>query len=234
MDDAGSEPIRTPRMHSGGKLSFRRRVQKLSETDVGPVPLLVGGEDPPPLAELIPDGFSRVEIEVGPGKGAYLLAATEARPETFLLGIEAAHAYAEFAATRLAAAQRTNGFVLVDNAKLFLADRVEPGSLDRLHVYYPDPWPKRRHRNRRFFTEDVLAIVHRALKPGGWLLIATDNPGYAGQIAMLVGASPLFHRDEDEEARLLGGPPGHGFTPTSFERKYVEQGRVLRRYAFRT
>ncbi len=220
-----------PRMSQGGKLSFRSRVQDLD--DAPGDRLVLGGEDPPTLDELVPEGFEDVEVEVGPGKGAFLLAATEAKPATFLLGIEAALGYASLAATRLRETGRQNGLFLVDNGKLFLEDRVAPGALAAVHVYFPDPWPTRRHRGRRFFTEDVPETLARAIRPDGYCLVATDNAAYAGQVARVMGHTPLFERDEDEEARRLELGPGHAFTPTNFERKYIEQGRVIRRYAFR-
>lgn len=221
-----------PRMHQGGKLSFRSRVQ--DGDDAPGDRLVLGGDDPPALSDLVPAGFTGdVEIEIGPGKGAYLLAATSARPDTFLLGIEAALGYASLAATRLRESGNQNGLFLVDNGKLFLEDRVEEQALAAVHVYFPDPWPKRRHRGRRFFTEDVPAVLARVLRCGGLCLVATDNAAYAGQVARVMGAAADFERDEDEEQRLVALGPGHAFTPTNFERKYVEQGRVIRRYAFR-
>lgn len=233
MSEGEAQPPRAHRLHQGGRLSFRRRVRQRGAAPAGlDLPLIVGGEDPPPLDELVPDGFDRVEIEIGPGKGAFVVAATEAKPDTFVLGIEAAPAYASLAAQRLAATGRTNGLLLVDNGKLYLEDRVPDASLDALHVYYPDPWPKRRHRGRRFFTDDVVPTLRRVLKADGLLLVATDNAAYAGQICVVLGASPLFVRDLDAERRLLAAP-GHGFSPTNFERKYVLEGRVLRRYAWR-
>ncbi|MEY4675297.1 MAG: tRNA ((46)-N7)-methyltransferase TrmB [Planctomycetota bacterium] len=220
-----------PRMHQGGKLAFRQRV---NPTEVDPGAFVVhGGANPPALRALVPAGFADVEIEVGSGKGAFLVAATEARPRVFHLGIEAAPAYAEFAADRLKKSGRTNGLLLVDNGKLFLQDRVEPGELAALHVYFPDPWPKRRHKGRRFFTDEVPATVARALRADGWLYVATDNAAYAGQVCRVVGSSPWFERDEAEEQRLQQLGPGHAFSPTNFERKYIEEGRVIRRYAFR-
>jgi tRNA (guanine-N7-)-methyltransferase len=219
------------RMTVGGKLSFRRRVQRL-EVDPGSLPLRDGGDDPPALDDLVPAAFTKVEVEVGPGKGAFLAAAAQARPDTFFLGIEAAISYAQLAAAALAEQGTTkNALLLVDNAVLWLKDRCPEGRLDRLHVYFPDPWPKRRHRGRRFFTDATPALVHRVLRRDGHLLVATDEPAYAGQIVRVLGASPLLRRDEALE-QALADAPGHGFSPTDFERKYLREGRPIRRYAF--
>lgn len=219
------------RMHRGGKLSFRSR---LEDSDENPGDRLVlGGKNPPGLFDLCPDDGRPVEIEIGPGKGAFVLASTEARPETFVLGIEAAAGYAQHAAAKLFASGRTNAIFLVDNGKLYLQDRVPEASLRAVHVYFPDPWPKRRHSGRRFFTDEVPAIVARVLEDGGHLFVATDNPAYGGQVARVMGSALDFEHDDDERARRIELGPGHAFSPTNFERKYIEQGRVIRRWAFR-
>lgn len=221
----------TSRMHAGGRLSFRRRVRAIDQD--GSLPCIEGGENPPPLADIVRGQPTSIEVEVGPGKGAFLLAAAAARPDTFVLGIEASAAYARFVAEQVRDAKLTNTVLLVDNARQFLDDRVPPAALRVVHVYYPDPWPKRRHRKRRFFVAETPAILHRCLRTDGLVLVATDNAAYAGQIVALMGASALFVRDVEEEARLQMAPPGHGFSPTNFERKYRQEGRILRRYAFR-
>ena len=226
-------PPGAARLHAGGKLSFRRRVPRVDEEALAGLPYIPLSDHPPPLHELVPEGFESVEIEVGPGKGTFLLAATEARPDSFLLGIEAAPGYARYCAERLAKAGRNNGMMLADNAVLYLRERVDDHSIDRLHVYFPDPWPKRRHRKRRFFSPATVDIVHRVLAPGGYVLAATDNAAYAGQICSVLGRHPGLVRDSAEEKRLAEAPPGHGFSPTNFEIKYQREERIIRRYAYR-
>ena len=218
-------------MHAGGKLSFRGRLQRGPDA---PGDLLVlGGDDPPALAELVPDDFDRVEIEIGPGKGAFVEAAVASKPDTFVLGIEAAPGYASLGATKLRQSGHDNGLFLVDNGKLFLQDRVDAGDLDALHIYFPDPWPKRRHQRRRFFTDEVPTTIARALGDDACCYIATDNAAYAGQIARVMGSCGLLRRDREEERRAMTAGPGHAFSPTNFERKYIEEGRIIRRFAFR-
>ena len=222
----------TSRLHVGGKLSFRRRVPKNGSISVDHPQCVEFSDNPPSLHKLVPPDFQKVEIEVGPGKGAFMLAATAVRPKTFLLGIEAAPSYGLYVGEKLASAGRSNGLMLIDNAKLYLQDRVDDAAVDRLHIYFPDPWPKRRHRKRRFFTTEMADTIFRVIKPGGHLLCATDNAAYAGQICRTMGSSQL-KRDEAEEHRLTELGAGHAFGPTNFERKYVNEGRVIRRYVFR-
>ncbi|MEQ1632758.1 MAG: hypothetical protein ABL997_10325 [Planctomycetota bacterium] len=219
------------RMHQGGKLSFRARIKDASE-DPGDR-LVLGGKNPPPLFDLCPDDGSPIEIEIGPGKGAFVVASTEARPETFVLGIEAAPGYAQHAAAKLLATGRKNGLFLVDNGKLYLEDRVPEAALHAVHVYFPDPWPKRRHSGRRFFTDDVPTVLARVVRDHGFVFAATDNAAYGGQIARVMGAAKDFVCDEDERDLRIELGEGHAFSPTNFERKYLEEGRVIRRYAFR-
>lgn len=218
-------------MHQGGKLSFRARL-KDDDEDPGDR-LVLGGKSPPNLFDLCPKDGRPIEIEIGSGKGAFLLASSTAQQDAFLLGIEAAPGYAQHAAARLFAEGRNNALVLVDNGKLYLEDRVPEGALRAVHVYYPDPWPKRRHSGRRFFTEDVTRVLAHAIQDHGHVFVATDNAAYGGQIVRVLGAAADFVCDEAERDRRSALGPGHAFSPTNFERKYIEQGRILRRYAFR-
>jgi len=231
MDSDEPNETYNARMHLGGKLSFRARIKDADE-DPGDR-IVLGGKNPPALFDLCPDDGRPVEIEIGSGKGAFLVASTEARPDTFVLGIEAAPGYAQHAAAKLYATGRTNALLLIDNGKLYLQDRVPEASLTAVHVYFPDPWPKRRHSGRRFFTDDVTAVLARAIRDDGHVFVATDNAGYGGQVARVMGAAVDFVFDEEERDRRIEAGPGHAFSPTNFERKYIEEGRIIRRYAFR-
>ena len=102
-----------------------------------------------------------------------------------------------------------------------------------VHVYFPDPWPKRRHSGRRFFTDEVTSVLAGVVRDHGFVFAATDNAAYGGQIARVMGGSTEFVFDEDERDGRIHQGEGHAFSPTNFERKYIEEGRIIRRYAFR-
>jgi tRNA (guanine-N7-)-methyltransferase len=100
-----------------------------------------------------------------------------------------------------------------------LADR----SIWRVHIYFPDPWPKRKHRRRRLIQPPFVAEVRRVLRIGGQLIIVTDHLGYFRQITgVLHGAEGFavvpFPRMSDTKGELVG---------TNFERKYIAQGRAF-------
>lgn len=162
-----------------------------------------------------------VEIEIGTGKGTFLLARALARPEINFLGIEWARPYAMFAADRFRRHGLENIRSLRTDASVFFKEHIAPGSIWRVHIYFPDPWPKKKHHRRRLVGPGFLNAVHRVLQPGGQLLIVTDHLDYFYQIrAVLEKAKGFAHvpmpRMTDKEGVLVG---------TNFERKYIAQGR---------
>jgi tRNA (guanine-N7-)-methyltransferase len=170
-----------------------------------------------------------VEIEVGFGKGLFLLTESATHPEVNYLGIEIERKYQMFTATRLAKRGRANVRVACADARVLLRDRVTSGSVRAVHVYFPDPWWKKRHHKRRVFTPEFVAEVARVLAPGGRLLAATDVPECAAVVAELVPAhTPL---------RPLPPPPEHEPAHdldylTNYERKFRKQGKAVHRLAF--
>ena len=119
-----------------------------------------------------------LQIEVGSGKGLFLANAAQARPEVNFLGIELAFKYARFAAARLAIANLPNAFMLCADAHQILRDTVPDASVAQVHIYFPDPWWKKRHRKRRIMNRDFLFEVARVLESGGVLHFWSDVEEY--------------------------------------------------------
>src|SRR4051812_3618280 len=118
----------------------------------------IPGADAPRLAwGSIFGNQAPVEIEVGFGKGLFLLTASQERPEVNFFGIEIERKYQLSTANRIAKRHLHNVRLACTDARLFLRDWVEPGSVTAVHVYFPDPWWKKRHHKRRLFTAEFAA-----------------------------------------------------------------------------
>ncbi len=100
-----------------------------------------------------------LEVEIGSGKGLFLRSAAAARPETDFLGIEVAQKYAQFAAAGLVKAGLRNALVVHGDALRVFSELFPDASLAAVHVYFPDPWWKKRHRRRRVMCEPFLRDV---------------------------------------------------------------------------
>ena len=172
-----------------------------------------------------------VEVEIGIGKGRFLLAAAAARPDVLYLGVEWANEFLRFAEVRSMRRGLENvRFARVD-ARDLVARAVPAASVRAYYVFYPDPWPKKRHQKRRFFNPATLGDLARTLEPGGWLHAATDHDDYWSVIEPLVDRHPAFARQP-----AFGGPefPGDPALPlTNFEAKYVVEGRSRHRGSWR-
>jgi tRNA (guanine-N7-)-methyltransferase len=160
-----------------------------------------------------------VEIEIGAGDGTFLIAAAADAPDTNFLGIERSPAKARRLAARIVATARPSLRVLRADATCVLATVVPAASVSAYHVYFPDPWPKRRHARRRLFTTELVAALGRTLVPGGRLFTATDVEPYARRIRAAVLVDRRF------EERACG--PDHPGLTTAFARKYSAAGRTL-------
>ena len=131
-----------------------------------------------PWSERLFGRSAPLEVEVGSGKGLFLAWAARAAAQRDFLGSEIALRYARFAAARLARAEIPNAKVIHGDAQLLLRDHLLDGSIDAIHIYFPDPWWKRRHRKRRVMNEAFLLDVHRVLISGGRLHFWTDVEQY--------------------------------------------------------
>jgi tRNA (guanine-N7-)-methyltransferase len=129
-----------------------------------------------------------LEVEVGSGKGLFLRNAAAAKPDVDFLGIEVAHKYAEFAAVGLAKAGLRNAVMVEGDGLRLFQELIPDNSLAAVHVYFPDPWWKKRHRRRRVMRESFLRDVERTLQPGGSLHFWTDVEEYFQTSLELIAA----------------------------------------------
>jgi len=167
-----------------------------------------------------------VELEVGSGKGLFLQNAAVAAPGHNFLGVEMAKKYAAKAAERVAKRGLRNVRIYAGDAKPVLARLVPAASLYAVHVYFPDPWWKARHKKRRVFAAPLLADAERTLVPGGWLRVATDVEEYFGVIKDLIATRPTFI---PQPLTDLPAPEHDLDYLTNFERKYRIEGRPIYR-----
>lgn len=166
-----------------------------------------------------------LEIELGTGKGRFLIEAARRQPAHDFLGIERALSYYRFSRERLARSGLGNARVLRADGRLFVTTSVAPASVHAFHIYFPDPWPKKRQRKRRLLDAVFLDVLASRLVPGGLLRVATDHPGYAAELAVLLQTVLDL---EDAGWDSMPAPP-----PTHYEIKYREEGRPIRRFLLR-
>ena len=150
-------------------------------------------------------GFGRtspLEIEVGSGKGLFLQSISGAVPEHCFLGCEVSAKYAQFAAAKLARAQRSNALLVHGDALRLFREYLPDASAAAVHVYFPDPWWKKRHWRRRVMQEPFLKDVERVLEPRGTLHFWTDVEEYFAntlelikQVTRLAGPFQVAARD---------------------------------------
>ncbi|NEA49062.1 tRNA (guanosine(46)-N7)-methyltransferase TrmB [Streptomyces sp. SID10815] len=181
------------------------------------------------LAELFGDGRP-VVLEIGFGMGEATAQMAAADPDTGILAVDV---HTPGQGNLLALAERTGlGNVRVANgdAIILLREMLTPDSLDGLRVYFPDPWPKKRHHKRRLIQPEFLTLAAARLRPGAIVHCATDWEPYAEQMLDVLTAHPAF-----ENTRADGGfAPRPDFRPlTRFEGQGLEKGHVVNDLLFR-
>jgi tRNA (guanine-N7-)-methyltransferase len=191
-------------------------------------PYLLQVPDPPRPFELasVFGNTNAVEIEVGFGKGLFLLTSAQAKPQANYVGIEIERKYQLFTANRIAKRSLTNVRLVQADARTFLRDCVPTSSIEAIHVYFPDPWWKKRHQKRRVFTAPFVAECARVLKAGGILRVATDVEEYFTIILDLLRQQAMLHERQWLDALSQES------AATNFERKARERGQSVYRAMF--
>jgi tRNA (guanine-N7-)-methyltransferase len=166
-------------------------------------------------------GNSRpVEIEIGCGKGAFLVAYAHAHPELNVLGLENQPRWVRWIEARLRRAEAANARVACVDAALVVTHFVRESSVSAYHIYFPDPWWKRRHQKRRLLGADLAKHLYRTLEPGGVLHLATDVASRFAAMRQALEPLPF-------EVTIVESPTPEGRPLTNFERKYRAEGRAL-------
>jgi len=188
-----------------------------------------GPIDPQALFPVAPGAPTRVELEIGPGRGWFIVERLEVDPEVKLLGLEIRRKWATIVDDRLTKrGHRERARVFAEDAKLALP-RFLASSLDVVYLHFPDPWWKKRHQKRLVLGTELLVELGRVLKPTGELFIQTDVAERADEYESLVSAAPAFEA-------LPGGPRivDHPYGARSpRERKAIEDGLPVFRLRYR-
>ncbi len=161
-----------------------------------------------------------VELEIGSGKGMFLKEAARAHPEVRYLGVERAGRFYRVAVRRISRAKLPGVRMMRADGLDVLARWVPPASLRAIHIYFPDPWPKKRHQKRRVFRPALLDLAAAALAPAGEIRVGTDDAAYAEVIRSLLAGDERFSQidwPEDDLSRH----------PSNYELKWRRAGRAL-------
>jgi len=165
-----------------------------------------------------------VIIEIGSGKGRFLISTATERPDVNLIGIEKSLHYHRVIRERVMKRNLTNIRLINHDAYLVLKDMIPDASIDEVHIYFPDPWPRKKEQKRRIIRPAVLEEIARVLVQDGWAIYVTDHQEY------FEAAAPLIEERFQAERRIPGpdDPPR-----TNYEAKYREQGRPIYEIRFR-
>ena len=169
-----------------------------------------------------------VEVEIGTGKAGFLLRRAQAHPQRNFLGIEWANRFFRFAADRLRRWDVQNTRMVRTDASHFVRVQCPRESLSVLHVYHPDPWPRKRHHKRRLFQKPFVDAAVACLVPGGRCAVQTDHAEYFQVIAKLLREHPELEETDFDDPEFGSDA---GSVATNYELKYLPEGREMHRIA---
>ena len=222
-DDSNGRPARAIR-------SFTRRAgrttpsQQRARTELWPHYGL-DPEDlsrPPAWTAAFPRAEAPRVLDIGFGDGEALLQQAQDRPDWDFLGIEVHPPGIGHLLQGLSRASVDNVRILEADVARLLHAPLPPAQLDQVQVFFPDPWPKKRHHKRRLVQRAFLEVLTAHLRPGGFLHLATDWPDYADQIARVLAADGRFVR---QPPRI--GDPRFGRPLTKYEQRGTRRGHPI-------
>jgi tRNA (guanine-N7-)-methyltransferase len=179
--------------------------------------------EPLDLAELFPR-LQSLEVELGCGDASFLTEYARRHPDRNFIGVERLLGRIRKLDRKGRRAGLTNLRGVQIESSYFLQYLLPPHSASVLHIYFPDPWPKKRHRKNRLINESFPRLAQAALAPGGGVYLRTDDEDYFAQMTGVFGASKEFQRIET--------PPELAELLTDFEREFLSRGIKTLRAAY--
>ncbi len=178
------------------------------------------------LADIMPEGAHLpIEIEIGCGNGRFLAARATKNPDTFYVGVERMMERIRRCSRKADHGALSNlQFVRVEAGR-FVRELLPDRCVQAMYLFFPDPWPKRRHHKNRFFQREMCDTLNRILIPGGIMYISTDHQEYFNEMDKYLREDPRFEavapliREEDEQ--------------TDFERLFLSKGDPIYHCAYR-
>lgn len=161
-------------------------------------------------------------VELGVGKGEQILARAESNPQERFVACEVFKNGLRFLLRQIQQKQLENLKIYPNDARQLMAE-LPKASVDRLMVFYPDPWPKNKHKKRRLVNQSLLGEVNRVLKDDGELLLVTDIVDYALWTLHAVYEEGNFFPTATSPQEWA--TPPEGWVPTGYERKAKKEGR---------
>lgn len=165
-----------------------------------------------------------LEVELGSGDGSFLVERARQCPNRNFLGVERLLGRLNKMDRKIRRTALANARGVRIESGYFLKYLLPPVSTEALHIYFPDPWPKRRHRHHRLVNEEFASLAHGALCARGRVYFRTDDADYFAQILHVFGSSSLF--------KPVSTPADLENIATDFERDFQAQGVAIQRAAY--
>jgi tRNA (guanine-N7-)-methyltransferase len=172
-----------------------------------------------------------VHIEIGSGKGTFLVNQAAVFPQINFLGIEWANKYYKYAVDRIGRKALGNVRIIRTEAASFIAKHIGSRTVECFHIYFPDPWPKKRHHKRRFVCEENVVQLIRCLKKNGLINIATDHAEYFQWMQQVFEG--FTEKLLPVEFVKPAGANVNELAGTNYERKYLKRKKAIYTLALR-
>lgn len=170
---------------------------------------------------------SKIILEIGFGGGEHIVHQASNNPDIQYIGIDA---YVNGVSKLIRSVYKhdIHNIRLSDGDAFHLLNHIPENSLDGVYLLYPDPWPKKRHRNRRFIQRDTALLIEKILKPNGFFRFASDIPDYVEWVFASLTNATSAYMDISQNPKT----PFENWIPTRYEQKAKREGRESAYYQF--